>query len=95
MKLLIPTKRDRFRAEQDINCLYGYTIQKGTVFRIDKTRVNQAASYDEPVHVTILIGDTPSMTMKKYGGTASYGRTRQIANCVLREADVAIVEGMN
>jgi len=95
MKLLIPNKRDRFRAEQDINCLYGHTIQKGTVFRVDKTRVNQAARDNETVSVTILMGETPELTMKKYGGTASYGHQRSVANNVLRAAEVALVEGMD
>jgi len=95
MKLLIPNKRDRFRAEQDIACVYGHSIQKGTVFRVDKTRVNQAAGPDEIVSVTILMGETPAMTMKKYGGTASYGHYRSVANSVLREAEVTLVEGMD
>jgi len=95
MKLLIPNRRDRFRAEQDIDCRYGHTIQKGTVFRVDKVRVNQAAKDDEPVHVTILMSGDPALTMKKYGGTASYGHGRTIANDVLRTAEVTLVEDMD
>jgi hypothetical protein len=94
MKLLIPNRRDRFRAEQDIDCRYGQSMQKGTVFRVDKTRVNQAATDDEAVQVTILMGETPELTMKKYGGTAAYGHHRTVSNFVLRCADVSLVEGM-
>lgn len=94
MKLIIPTARDRFRAEEDIACLYGMTMQKGTVFRVDKTRVNKAATDDEPVSVTILMSPDREMTMKKYGGTAGYGHHRSVPNNVLRAAEVAVVEGM-
>jgi hypothetical protein len=95
MKLLIPNRRDRFRLVADLPRPHAPDLPAGTVFRVDKTRVNQAARDDEVVWCTVLASPDPALAMKKYGGTSSYGEFFSLPNDLLRTLDVELVEGMD
>jgi hypothetical protein len=94
MKLLIPTRKERFRLVNDLVIGLNRTLPAGTVFGIDALKINRNTKPVSRIHCLVYASPDPAFSMKKYGGTADYGLCFSLTFEELRELEVEIVEDM-
>jgi len=95
MKMFIPLTKDRFRLVNDLAIRSGLeTLPAGTVFAFDGFKINKTIKPDKHIGLRTVISPDPQFSMRKYGGTADFGRYFSLTIEQLRELDVEIVEDM-
>jgi hypothetical protein len=94
MKLLIPTRKHRFRLVNDLQQTATEALPAGTVIGVDALKVNRYTKGTSHVRFLVYASPDPSIAMKKHGGTHDYGLTFGLTFDQASQLEVELVEDM-
>lgn len=101
MRFIIPTPKDAYRLVNDLQLPHGVgvtggervsVLPAGTIIAVETMRWNKTFRMSSSVGFRILMSPDNRLSLKKHGGTNTWGSSFSLTNEQVRELEVELVE---